>query len=86
LFADAVFRPRFNDLTGSFRFYKRAVLQKVIESTESKEYTFQIIKYPKSVLDIATGTDIWALEFGNKPTIYRHSPLITFLSTAIPTS
>jgi dolichol-phosphate mannosyltransferase len=29
-------------LTGSFRLYKRAILQKVIESTESKGNTFQM--------------------------------------------
>ncbi|KAG4432999.1 dolichol-P-mannose synthesis [Cadophora sp. M221] len=42
LFADTVLRPGVSDLTGSFRLYKRAVLQKVIESTESKGYTFQM--------------------------------------------
>jgi dolichol-phosphate mannosyltransferase len=42
LFADTVLRPGVSDLTGSFRLYKRSVLQKVIESTESKGYTFQM--------------------------------------------
>jgi dolichol-phosphate mannosyltransferase len=42
LFADTVLRPGVSDLTGSFRLYKRAVLQKVIGSTESKGYTFQM--------------------------------------------
>ncbi|KAI0889315.1 family 2 glycosyltransferase [Annulohypoxylon maeteangense] len=42
LFADTVLRPGVSDLTGSFRLYKKAVLQKVIESTESKGYTFQM--------------------------------------------
>ena len=42
LFADVVLRPGVSDLTGSFRLYKRAVLQRVIESTESKGYTFQM--------------------------------------------
>jgi dolichol-phosphate mannosyltransferase len=42
LFADTVLRPGVSDLTGSFRLYKRKVLQKVIESTESKGYTFQM--------------------------------------------
>lgn len=42
LFADTVLRPGVSDLTGSFRLYKKAVLQKVIESTESKGYSFQM--------------------------------------------
>ena len=35
-------RPRVSDLTGSFKFYKREVLEKVIGSTVSKGYTFQM--------------------------------------------
>lgn len=42
LFADTVLRPGVSDLTGSFRLYKRSVLEKVIASTESKGYTFQM--------------------------------------------
>lgn len=42
LLADTVLRPGVSDLTGSFRLYKKAVLQKVIASTESKGYTFQM--------------------------------------------
>ncbi len=42
LFADTALRPGVSDLTGSFRLYKREVLQNVIESTESKGYTFQM--------------------------------------------
>lgn len=42
LFADTVLRPGVSDLTGSFRLYKKEVLQKVISSTESKGYTFQM--------------------------------------------
>ncbi|KAG5916477.1 dolichol-P-mannose synthesis [Claviceps africana] len=42
LFADTVLRPGVSDLTGSFRLYKRSVLEKVITSTESKGYTFQM--------------------------------------------
>ncbi|RKF82043.1 Dolichol-phosphate mannosyltransferase subunit 1 [Golovinomyces cichoracearum] len=42
LFADTLLRPRVSDLTGSFRLYKKSVLVKVIESTESKGYTFQM--------------------------------------------
>lgn len=42
LFADTVLRPGVSDLTGSFRLYKKSVLKKVIESTESKGYTFQM--------------------------------------------
>ena len=42
LFADTVLRPGVSDLTGSFRLYKRAVLEKVIGQTESKGYTFQM--------------------------------------------
>ncbi|KAK7952150.1 dolichol-phosphate mannosyltransferase [Apiospora aurea] len=38
LFADTVLRPGVSDLTGSFRLYKKAV----IEKTESKGYTFQM--------------------------------------------
>lgn len=42
LFADTLLQPGVSDLTGSFRLYKRAVLQSVIERTESKGYTFQM--------------------------------------------
>ena len=35
-------RPGVSDLTGSFRLYKKSVLKKVIESTESKGHTFQM--------------------------------------------
>ena len=31
-----------SDLTGSFRLYKRGVLERVISETESKGYTFQM--------------------------------------------
>jgi dolichol-phosphate mannosyltransferase len=42
LFADTVLRPGVSDLTGSFRLYKKSVLEKVVSSTESKGYTFQM--------------------------------------------
>ena len=42
LFADTALRPGVSDLTGSFRLYKREVLQNVISVTESKGYTFQM--------------------------------------------
>ena len=42
LFADTLLQPGVSDLTGSFRLYKTPVLQKVITSTESKGYTFQM--------------------------------------------
>ena len=42
LFADTVLRPGVSDLTGSFRLYKREVLETVIERTTSKGYTFQM--------------------------------------------
>lgn len=42
LFADTVLRPGVSDVTGSFRLYKKPVLEKVIVETESKGYTFQM--------------------------------------------
>ncbi|KAL2046265.1 hypothetical protein N7G274_001712 [Stereocaulon virgatum] len=42
LFADTMLRPGVSDLTGSFRLYKREVLERVIAETESKGYTFQM--------------------------------------------
>jgi dolichol-phosphate mannosyltransferase len=42
LFADTVLRPGVSDLTRSFRLYKKKVLEKVMLSTESKGYTFQM--------------------------------------------
>lgn len=42
LFADTVLRPGVSDLTGSFRLYKRAILESAIAQTESKGYTFQM--------------------------------------------
>ncbi|KAL7272606.1 dolichol-P-mannose synthesis [Rhizina undulata] len=42
LLASVVLRPNVSDLTGSFRLYKKAVLERVIKETESKGYTFQM--------------------------------------------
>lgn len=42
LIADVVLMPGVSDVTGSFRLYKKHVLEKVIKSTESKGYTFQM--------------------------------------------
>ncbi|KAI5296446.1 dolichol-P-mannose synthesis [Ascosphaera acerosa] len=42
LIADTVLMPGVSDLTGSFRVYKKDVLEKVIRSTESKGYSFQM--------------------------------------------
>lgn len=42
LFADTVLQPGVSDLTGSFRLYKKSVLDDVINSTESKGYSFQM--------------------------------------------
>ena len=42
LFSDTVLAPGVSDVTGSYRLYKKEVLQKVIEQTQSKGYTFQM--------------------------------------------
>ncbi|RPA81876.1 mannose phospho-dolichol synthase [Ascobolus immersus RN42] len=42
LLASVVLAPGVSDLTGSFRLYKKSILEKVISSTESKGYTFQM--------------------------------------------
>jgi dolichol-phosphate mannosyltransferase len=42
IIADTVLMPGVSDLTGSFRLYKKAALERVIKSTESKGYTFQM--------------------------------------------
>jgi dolichol-phosphate mannosyltransferase len=42
LIADIMLMPGVSDVTGSFRLYKKPVLDKVIKSTESKGYTFQM--------------------------------------------
>lgn len=42
LFSDTVLSPGVSDVTGSYRLYKKDVLQKVIERTTSKGYTFQM--------------------------------------------
>jgi len=42
LFATVMLRPGVSDLTGSFRLYKKPVLERVIKETESKGYTFQM--------------------------------------------
>lgn len=46
LLASVVLRPNVSDLTGSFRLYKRKVLETVISQTESKGYTFQMVRHP----------------------------------------
>ncbi|KAK7468400.1 dolichol-P-mannose synthesis [Stygiomarasmius scandens] len=40
--AATVLNPGVSDLTGSFRLYRREVLQKIIEVTQSKGYVFQM--------------------------------------------
>ena len=42
LIADVMLMPGVSDVTGSFRLYKKPVLEKVIKSTERKGYTFQM--------------------------------------------
>ena len=42
LFADTLLRPGVSDLTGSFRLYKKDVLEKVIAKVQSKGYVFQM--------------------------------------------
>lgn len=49
LFADTVLRPGVSDLTGSFRLYKRAVLESAIAQTESKGYTFQMVRMLQNI-------------------------------------
>ncbi|KAJ1914213.1 dolichol-P-mannose synthesis [Mycoemilia scoparia] len=40
--ADLMLRPGVSDLTGSFRLYKKSVLQQIIKATVSKGYVFQM--------------------------------------------
>jgi dolichol-phosphate mannosyltransferase len=42
LIADVMLMPGVSDLTGSFRLYRKSVLEKVISSTQSKGYSFQM--------------------------------------------
>ena len=42
VFADTVLRPGVSDLTGSFRLYKRAVLEKLFETTETRGFGMQM--------------------------------------------
>ncbi|KAL9087446.1 MAG: hypothetical protein Q9159_003658 [Coniocarpon cinnabarinum] len=42
LLSDTLLRPGVSDVTGSYRLYKKDVLRKVIDSTTSKGYTFQM--------------------------------------------
>jgi dolichol-phosphate mannosyltransferase len=42
LIADVMLLPGVSDLTGSFRLYRKNVLEKVIHSTSSKGYSFQM--------------------------------------------
>ncbi|EPE07027.1 dolichol-phosphate mannosyltransferase [Ophiostoma piceae UAMH 11346] len=42
IFADTVLRPGVSDLTGSFRLYKRAVLEKLFETTETRGFGMQM--------------------------------------------
>ncbi|KAI5855377.1 nucleotide-diphospho-sugar transferase [Tricharina praecox] len=42
LFATVMLQPGVSDLTGSFRLYKKHVLDRVIAETQSKGYTFQM--------------------------------------------
>jgi len=42
IFADTVLRPGVSDLTGSFRLYKRSVLQKLFETTDVRGFSMQM--------------------------------------------
>ncbi|KAK3943275.1 dolichol-phosphate mannosyltransferase subunit 1 [Diplogelasinospora grovesii] len=42
ILADTVLRPGVSDLTGSFRLYKRSVLEKLFESTDARGFTMQM--------------------------------------------
>lgn len=42
IFADTMLRPGVSDLTGSFKLYKKDVLEKVIAKVQSKGYVFQM--------------------------------------------
>ncbi|KAK3502368.1 dolichol-phosphate mannosyltransferase [Neurospora crassa] len=42
IFADTVLRPGVSDLTGSFRLYKRDVLEKLFQSTDIRGFTMQM--------------------------------------------
>jgi len=42
IFADTFLRPGVSDLTGSFRLYKKDVLQEVVAKVQSKGYVFQM--------------------------------------------
>ncbi|ERT00685.1 dolichol-phosphate mannosyltransferase [Sporothrix schenckii 1099-18] len=42
IFADTVLRPGVSDLTGSFRLYKRSVLEKLFESTDVRGFGMQM--------------------------------------------
>jgi len=42
LLASVALHPGVSDLTGSFRLYRKSVLERVIRETESKGYTFQM--------------------------------------------
>jgi dolichol-phosphate mannosyltransferase len=42
IFADTVLRPGVSDLTGSFRLYKRAVLEKLFQSTDVRGFGMQM--------------------------------------------
>lgn len=40
--ADFLLQPRVSDLTGSFRLYRKELLEKLIEATKAKGYSFQM--------------------------------------------
>ena len=42
IFADTLLRPGVSDLTGSFRLYKRSVLEKLFESTDVRGFSMQM--------------------------------------------
>ncbi len=42
IFADTMLRPGVSDLTGSFRLYKRPVLEKLFESTDVRGFSMQM--------------------------------------------
>lgn len=42
IFADTVLRPGVSDLTGSFRLYKRSVLEKLFEATDVRGFSMQM--------------------------------------------
>lgn len=78
IFADTVLQPGVSDLTGSFRLYKRSVLEKLFQSTDVRGFSMQMAL---AVTAKAQGFTIAEVPISFVDRVYGDSKLGPFLAS-----